>query len=179
MNCQHIHLRERVVNLEDLGEVVNDLMGMLQGPAALLSKTSCRVNTDRELLATVLALREVLDILKVSKGPCQKLFWSVYRTCLWTTKHTYVLMTGVLSKTTNVRPSAPGRLLFSGMLLRAVKPDGISISKSKAALRFGSSKQGSALRASQDSNCVLNMRLCCPSMGTVDGAGTADLYFDL
>jgi hypothetical protein len=43
------------------------------------------------------------------------------------------------------------------MLLNAMRSSGISIEKSNEALRLGSSKHGNALRASEDSNWVLNM----------------------
>lgn len=62
-------------------------------------------------------------------------------------------MTGVLSKDTILRSGLlPSRSDLIGILLKAVWPLGTSISKSKVDLRFGSSKQGKALRASQDSN---------------------------
>jgi hypothetical protein len=62
-------------------------------------------------------------------------------------------MMGVRSKETIFVPDLlPFLTSFSGMLDRAVWSSGISISKSKVALRLGSSKQGKALRASQDSN---------------------------
>ena len=73
MNCEHVHLWEGIIDLEDLREVVHGLMGMFQGPAALLSKASGRIHTDWELLAAIFALREVFDVLKVSKSPGEKL----------------------------------------------------------------------------------------------------------
>jgi hypothetical protein len=70
----------------------------------------------------------------------------------------YVDMIGVRSKLTIL---CPDFLLFfvsfSGMFDSAVRSSGTSISKSKVAFRLGSSKQGKARRASEDSNWVENM----------------------
>lgn len=90
---------------------------------------------------------------------------------------TYVLITGVRSNETNCLPSiVPSRVVLTGMLLKATKSFGISISKSKVAFRLGSSKHGKACRASHASNWVLIMTCCSPSFGVPVTGAPADLY---
>jgi hypothetical protein len=67
-----IRLGQRVVDVEDLGEEVNDLRGVLESPLTLLLQTTGGVDTDGDLLAVVLAVSESPDVLKVTDTPGQK-----------------------------------------------------------------------------------------------------------
>ena len=72
MNGQKIDLGKRVVNLEDLGEVVDNLVAVVQSKTTLLLQAARSVDPDRNVLAVVLALGESLDVLKVTDSPRQK-----------------------------------------------------------------------------------------------------------
>lgn len=73
MDGQEIDLWERVVNLKDLGEVVHDLVTVVQGKASLLLQSACCVNSDRDVLSIVLALCERFHIFEIANCPCQKI----------------------------------------------------------------------------------------------------------
>jgi hypothetical protein len=72
MNGQQINLGKRVIDLEDLGEVVDNLVAVVQGKMTLLLQTTGGVNPDGDVLAVVLALSESLDVLKVANSPRQE-----------------------------------------------------------------------------------------------------------
>ncbi|KAI6764699.1 hypothetical protein HG531_012586 [Fusarium graminearum] len=72
VDSDQIGLGQRVVNVKDLGEEVNDLGGVLKSPLTLLLETTGGVDTDGNLLAVVLAISESLDVLKVTNSPGQK-----------------------------------------------------------------------------------------------------------
>jgi hypothetical protein len=72
MNGQQINLGKRVIDLEDLGEVVDNLVAVVQGKMTLLLQTAGSVNPDGNVLAVVLALGESLDVLKVTNSPRQE-----------------------------------------------------------------------------------------------------------
>ncbi|KAI6756739.1 hypothetical protein HG530_011337 [Fusarium avenaceum] len=67
-----VRLGKRVVDIEDLGEEVNDLRGVLESPLTLLLQATGSVDTDGDLLAVVLAVSESLDVLKVTDTPGQE-----------------------------------------------------------------------------------------------------------
>jgi hypothetical protein len=72
VDSDQVGLGQRVVNIKDLGEEVDDLGGVLESPLTLLLQTTGGVDTDGNLLAVVLAISESLDILKVTDSPGQK-----------------------------------------------------------------------------------------------------------
>jgi hypothetical protein len=72
VDSQQVDLRERVVDLEDLGEVVHDLVAVVQRKISLLLQTASGVDPDGNVLSVVLALRVCLNILEISDSPCQK-----------------------------------------------------------------------------------------------------------
>lgn len=69
MDGKQVRLGQGVVNVKDFGEEVDGLGGMLKGKATLLLQASGSIDTDRELLAVVAAVREGFDVLKVTNGP--------------------------------------------------------------------------------------------------------------
>lgn len=128
-------------------------MCVFEGEPALLLQAPSSVNANRDVLAVVLASREVFDVLEVSNGPCGKLGIVSRRLVSSLERLTYVLIAGVFSKDTLFKPDLPPfEVAFSGMLLIATRLSGISTSNSKEALRLGSSKQGKALLAAHASN---------------------------
>jgi hypothetical protein len=72
VNGQKVDLGKRVLDTEDLGEVVDNLVSTLEGQLALLLEASGGVNSDRQVLAVVLASGKVLDVLKVTESPSQE-----------------------------------------------------------------------------------------------------------
>lgn len=72
MNSQQINLGQRVIDLEDLGEVIHNLVAVVQSKASLLLQTTGSVNPDRNVLAIVLALGVRLDVFKVTNSPRQE-----------------------------------------------------------------------------------------------------------
>jgi hypothetical protein len=66
VNSEQIGLGERVVNLEDLRKVIDDLGGLFEGPAALLLETTGGVDTDGDLLAVVASLSVGFNVLEVT-----------------------------------------------------------------------------------------------------------------
>lgn len=69
---KQIRLGKRVVNVEDLREVVDNLGGVLESPTALFLETTGGVDTDGNLLSIVSAIGQLLDVLKVTDSPCQE-----------------------------------------------------------------------------------------------------------
>lgn len=70
MHSQKVDLGQRVVELEDLGEVVDNLAGGFERKPSLLLQAFGGINSDWKLTpALVLALGEALDILKLSECP--------------------------------------------------------------------------------------------------------------
>lgn len=69
---EQVRLGKRVVNVENLREKVDDLRGVLQSPATLLLETTGGVDTDGNLLSVVLAVGQLLDVLKITDSPGQK-----------------------------------------------------------------------------------------------------------
>lgn len=69
---EQVRLGKRVVNVENLREKVDDLRGVLQSPATLLLETTGGVDTDGNLLSVVLAVGQLLNVLKVTDSPGQK-----------------------------------------------------------------------------------------------------------
>jgi hypothetical protein len=72
VNSQKINLGERVLDAEDLGEVVDNLVGALESQLALVLEASGGVDSDGEILSVVLASGEVLDVFKVTESPSQE-----------------------------------------------------------------------------------------------------------
>jgi len=72
VDSQQIDLGKRVVDLEDFGEVVDNLVAVVQSKATLLLQTTGSVNPDGNVLSVVLALGESLDVLKVTDSPRQQ-----------------------------------------------------------------------------------------------------------
>jgi hypothetical protein len=72
VNGQKINLGKRVLDAEDLGEVVDDLVSTLEGQLALVLEASGGVDSDGEVLSVVLASGEILDVFKVTESPSQE-----------------------------------------------------------------------------------------------------------
>jgi hypothetical protein len=73
VNIDQIGLGERVVNLEDLRKVIDDLRGVFEGPVTLLLETTGSVDTDGDLLAIVASLSVSLDVLEVTESLDQEI----------------------------------------------------------------------------------------------------------
>lgn len=69
VDSQKIDLWQGIVDTEDLGEVIDDLVCTLQSKLALVLETLCGVDSDGQVLSVVLSPGKVLDIFKVTKGP--------------------------------------------------------------------------------------------------------------
>ena len=72
VNSEQVGLGERVLNLENVGEEVNDLGGVFNSPFSLVLETASSVNADGQLLAVVLALSETLNVLEITESPGQE-----------------------------------------------------------------------------------------------------------
>ena len=70
---EQVRLGERVLNLENIGEEVNDLGGVLNSPLSLVLETAGSVNADGQLLAVVLALSVTLNVLEITQSPGQEI----------------------------------------------------------------------------------------------------------
>ena len=66
-------MRRNIRRTAHVREVVDDLMSILQRKASLLLQTSRSVDSDWEGFSVVLSLREILNVLKVAKGPGEEL----------------------------------------------------------------------------------------------------------
>ncbi len=73
VDSKKIRFGQRIVNVENLGEEVDSLRGVLQSPAALLLETASSVDANGELLAVVATVGEGFDILKVANSPGKKI----------------------------------------------------------------------------------------------------------
>jgi hypothetical protein len=73
MDGEEISLWKGILDVEDVGEVVDNLVGMFQSETALLLQTSGCVDANWQVLAAVLALGEGFDILKVADSPGQEI----------------------------------------------------------------------------------------------------------
>jgi hypothetical protein len=73
MHGQEIGLGQRVLNLEDLREIVNGPVGTFKCKASLVLKSTSSVDTHRNALSLVLALGHGLDVFKVTNGPRKEL----------------------------------------------------------------------------------------------------------
>lgn len=69
VNGQEVDLGKRVVNLENLREIVYNLVAVVKGKASLLLQASSGVHSDWDVFAIVFALRKGFNVLKVSNGP--------------------------------------------------------------------------------------------------------------
>lgn len=74
VDCQEIGLGQRVLNLEDLREVVNGSVGAFKCKTGLVLKSTSRVDTHGNALSLVLALGHGLDIFEVTNGPSKELY---------------------------------------------------------------------------------------------------------
>ena len=72
MNSQEVNLGKRIVNTEDLREVVDNLVSTFESQLALIAKTLGGVDSNREVLAVVLASGEIFNVLKVAKSPSKQ-----------------------------------------------------------------------------------------------------------
>jgi hypothetical protein len=72
VNSQKIDLGKRILDTENLREVVDNLVSTLEGQLTLVLEASGGVDSDREVLAVVLASGEVLDVFKVTESPSQE-----------------------------------------------------------------------------------------------------------
>ena len=75
---EEISLGQGVIDVEDLGEVIDDFVGLRERETALFFEAACRVDPYRELLTPVFAARKVFDVLEVAKGPGEELDWSTH-----------------------------------------------------------------------------------------------------
>lgn len=74
MNSQKVDFRERVIEIKNLGEVINDLLRVFQRESALLRQAPSGINPDWQFAPSfVFAVGEVFNILEISAGPRQKL----------------------------------------------------------------------------------------------------------
>ena len=73
MDGQQVRLGKRVVDLKDVGEVVQGLGSTLQCKLSLLLEASGGINTDWDTDAVVLALSHCLDVLEVTYSPGKEL----------------------------------------------------------------------------------------------------------
>lgn len=73
MDSEKIRFRQRIINTEYLREVVDCLVGMLKGEAALFLQASGCVDANRQVFAIIFPLRVCFNVLKISHSPCSKL----------------------------------------------------------------------------------------------------------
>lgn len=73
MDSKEIRFRQRIINTKHLREVIDCLVGMLKGEAALFLQASGCVDANRQVFAIVFPLRMCFNVLKISHGPCGKL----------------------------------------------------------------------------------------------------------
>ena len=73
MDSDQIRLWQRIVDAEDIREVVKSPMCVVKGELALLFETSCSVDTDWDILAAVFAFGECFNVFEVSNAPGSKL----------------------------------------------------------------------------------------------------------
>jgi hypothetical protein len=69
VNSQEISLGERVLDLKDLGEIVDGAMSTFQRKTSLVLETPCGIDANRNALTLVLALGHGLNIFKVTNCP--------------------------------------------------------------------------------------------------------------
>jgi hypothetical protein len=73
MDSEEIRFRQRIVDTENLGEVVDGLMSMFKRETTLFLQTSGCVDSNRQVFAIVFSIRMCLDVFKISNSPCSKL----------------------------------------------------------------------------------------------------------
>lgn len=73
VNSKKIRLGERIVNTKDLGEVVDDLVGVFKGEFALVFETARRVDSDGQVFTIVFALGKCLDVFEIANCPSSEL----------------------------------------------------------------------------------------------------------
>lgn len=69
MHSKHVHLGQGVIDVEDFRKVVNSATSIANSEASLALKTSGGIDTDRLLLAVVLAVGVSFNISKVTECP--------------------------------------------------------------------------------------------------------------
>ena len=57
----------------NLGEIIHDLVSILQCKSTLLLQTPCRIDTDWQGFAIVLSFRVAFNVFKITDSPSKKL----------------------------------------------------------------------------------------------------------
>lgn len=71
VNGKEISLWQGIFDFEHFGEVINCAMGTFQGETGLVLEASRGINTNRNTLALVFALRHCFNVIEVTDSPCQ------------------------------------------------------------------------------------------------------------